>query len=60
MDLSPGRQIVYRADSIGWVKTRIVDPDRGPMQYAPRMPAGATAKATPTPKPETIDLPLSS
>eukprot|EP00959_Pyramimonas_sp_CCMP1952_P025311 531035-Pyramimonas_sp.AAC.1 len=88
MGLSPGRQIVYRAQSIGWIKTRIVErrnadeylvaqkhkatientalrkpggvdlnPDRGPMRDAPGAPAGAAAKATPTPKPEMIDLP---
>eukprot|EP00959_Pyramimonas_sp_CCMP1952_P175222 3661775-Pyramimonas_sp.AAC.1 len=37
-----------------------MNPDRGPMRYVPGTPAGATAKATPKPKPETIDLPSSS
>eukprot|EP00959_Pyramimonas_sp_CCMP1952_P230360 4816063-Pyramimonas_sp.AAC.2 len=38
-----------------------LNPDRGPMSYVQGAPAGATAKATPTPKPEaTIDTPPSS
>eukprot|EP00959_Pyramimonas_sp_CCMP1952_P268983 5624140-Pyramimonas_sp.AAC.1 len=93
MDRSPGRRIVYRAQSIGWIKTRIVgrrhsdkyvvahsthghkvpidnmalrkpggidlNPDRSPKRYVSGAPAGATAKATPKPKTEMIDLPSS-
>eukprot|EP00959_Pyramimonas_sp_CCMP1952_P347774 7284870-Pyramimonas_sp.AAC.1 len=91
LDLSPGRRIVYRAETIGWIKTSIVErrsaetsmvsgkhkipiknvalrkpdgvdlnPDRGPISSAQGAPAGATAKATPEPKPEMVDLPPSS
>eukprot|EP00959_Pyramimonas_sp_CCMP1952_P264739 5535490-Pyramimonas_sp.AAC.1 len=38
-----------------------LNPDRDPMRYGPGAPAGATAKATPKPKPRAIiDIPQSS
>eukprot|EP00959_Pyramimonas_sp_CCMP1952_P116240 2430192-Pyramimonas_sp.AAC.1 len=33
-----------------------LNPDQGPMRYIPGAPAGAAAKATRKPKPETVDL----